>query len=313
MLVPTALIALVAGAAVQVACPVGMTSNEDTSGHCCWPNQAWSASRLVCVGIPICPAGMAAQGETCGCVAGMVVSVDTSGHCCWPDQAWSNARQRCVGLPSCPAGTQAQAETCIPAAVAPPPPAPAVTPPPPPTNVPETVPPAAGNPPPPIAAAAAPPPPAKTEKVVTVMKARTGLLVPGVALLGAFWLLTIVGTGTGQAMCQVDHAGATGICHTDEALAESVVPLIGPFLLYEDVDPYWRRMWRDAGPLPDVVKGLLVISGVVQIAGAGLIVTGALWRKPVEKRVDLGGFGETWVVSAGAGPQGGSFTFAMRF
>ncbi len=46
-------------------CPPGQAVTSDTEGHCCWPGQAWSMTRQVCVGIPQCPAGFAAQGQTC--------------------------------------------------------------------------------------------------------------------------------------------------------------------------------------------------------------------------------------------------------
>src|SRR4051812_1447612 len=46
-------------------CPPGQLIGLDTANHCCWPNQAWSLSRQVCVGIPQCPAGTEAVGETC--------------------------------------------------------------------------------------------------------------------------------------------------------------------------------------------------------------------------------------------------------
>lgn len=49
----------------MVDCPAGQSVTADTAGRCCWPNQVWAASRNVCVGVPLCPEGFAAYGETC--------------------------------------------------------------------------------------------------------------------------------------------------------------------------------------------------------------------------------------------------------
>ncbi len=49
----------------EPACPEGQSRRDDTSGHCCWPDQAWSTEKAHCVGAPTCPHGMAAHGETC--------------------------------------------------------------------------------------------------------------------------------------------------------------------------------------------------------------------------------------------------------
>ncbi len=46
-------------------CPSGQVRSADTAGHCCWPGQAWSRVRQVCVGVPECPAGLQISGETC--------------------------------------------------------------------------------------------------------------------------------------------------------------------------------------------------------------------------------------------------------
>src|SRR5581483_9116810 len=42
-----------------------MAASADTLGHCCWPEQAWSESRQVCVGVPRCPVGWKPQRELC--------------------------------------------------------------------------------------------------------------------------------------------------------------------------------------------------------------------------------------------------------
>lgn len=58
-------VALVAFEARGETCPPGQVKNEDTRDHCCWPNQVWSGKRQACVGIPLCPAPLAVDGETC--------------------------------------------------------------------------------------------------------------------------------------------------------------------------------------------------------------------------------------------------------
>lgn len=108
--------ALSAAAHAAPVCPVGQTITTDTAGHCCWPGQAWSKSRAACVGIPECPMGTQAQGESCvaaACAPGQAVTADTHGHCCWPAQVWSEQRGVCVGIPQCPSGTIANGEQCV--------------------------------------------------------------------------------------------------------------------------------------------------------------------------------------------------------
>jgi serine/threonine protein kinase len=52
----------------EEACPTGQLRGDDTHGHCCWPNQAWSTPKARCVGAPSCPHGTVAKGETCSAV-----------------------------------------------------------------------------------------------------------------------------------------------------------------------------------------------------------------------------------------------------
>lgn len=49
----------------KTKCSSGQVSNADTSGHCCWPGQAWSRSKSKCVGAPDCPSGTHIEGESC--------------------------------------------------------------------------------------------------------------------------------------------------------------------------------------------------------------------------------------------------------
>ena len=98
-------------------CPAGLSATEDTAGHCCWSNQAWAAIRNRCVGIPVCPPGMKARGETCEvkteCDAGKSITSDTAGKCCYPGQVWSVRRTICVGIPACPDGMRVEGEQCV--------------------------------------------------------------------------------------------------------------------------------------------------------------------------------------------------------
>jgi len=51
--------------AAEAACSHGQRQGDDTQGHCCWPEQAWSTSKARCVGLPRCPPGMIGHGEQC--------------------------------------------------------------------------------------------------------------------------------------------------------------------------------------------------------------------------------------------------------
>lgn len=46
-----------------VACGGGQARAED-GVHCCWPGQGWSKSRATCIGVPKCPTGFEAQGDS---------------------------------------------------------------------------------------------------------------------------------------------------------------------------------------------------------------------------------------------------------
>jgi serine/threonine-protein kinase len=50
---------------IDEPCPVGQTRSDDTKGHCCWPEQAWSTSKARCIGAPRCPEGTIAKADTC--------------------------------------------------------------------------------------------------------------------------------------------------------------------------------------------------------------------------------------------------------
>jgi len=61
-------------AAAEAACARGQTRGDDTQGHCCWPEQAWSTSKARCVGLPRCPPGMIGHGEQCVAEPARIVS-----------------------------------------------------------------------------------------------------------------------------------------------------------------------------------------------------------------------------------------------
>jgi hypothetical protein len=64
--------------------------------HCCWPGQAWSSVRQVCVGYPTCPRGFRVEGEAC-------VSPDT-------ERAAADAEQRRLQADRAAAEAAADAE-----------------------------------------------------------------------------------------------------------------------------------------------------------------------------------------------------------
>ena len=47
-----------------ISCETGMVRTDDNV-HCCFAKQGWSGTRNVCVGVPQCPKGLEAEGETC--------------------------------------------------------------------------------------------------------------------------------------------------------------------------------------------------------------------------------------------------------
>jgi len=57
--------AVAASAGGEPACPPGQARTDDTRGHCCWPEQAWSMAGQRCIGKPTCPPGAVARGEEC--------------------------------------------------------------------------------------------------------------------------------------------------------------------------------------------------------------------------------------------------------
>lgn len=46
-------------------CAEGRVTTEQTAGRCCWPGQSWNDTAARCQGPPQCPAGWAAEGDSC--------------------------------------------------------------------------------------------------------------------------------------------------------------------------------------------------------------------------------------------------------
>jgi hypothetical protein len=299
MTLPLMMLASLAFTAAPV-CTGGRTSNPDTKGNCCWPDQVWSATRKVCVGIPRCPENLTAQGEDCIliCPSGMEVGADTAGHCCYPSQVWSGSRQTCVGIPRCPEGLIASGEMCVPAgrsdapSNAPPPPPPSSThSAPPPTAPPPTAPPPSAPPPPPESTLAPIEVPGQTQIIdgLTVppghhvqKQARKGLLIPGIALLGAGWLVSVlVSVGSGIYV-------AFKPSNTCWAYASSVgwIPLVGPpIAIGGQGNPALRsdggRRCVDEQPWYSVGVGVAVVDTIMQWGGLTMMILGLTLRQSV--------------------------------
>ncbi|MBS1148837.1 MAG: hypothetical protein H6Q89_535 [Myxococcaceae bacterium] len=291
----TLTLALLASLALgQTNCPPGQTVSGDTQGHCCWPEQAWSASRQTCVGIPRCPAGLSVQQESCAvvCPPGMAVGSETAGHCCWPAQVWSGSRQACVGIPRCPAGMREQGEACAaqasPADVGPPP----VPPPAPPPTAPPT--PSAEPPPPAVPQAGSPLAPAAAPSAVTLIdglevppghhverRARKGLVVSGAAVLGGGWLISVlVAVGGGIYAAFEPTNTCWGFVST-----VGWIPLVGaPIALLGQSNPALRtdggKQCTQDGLYP-IGVGVGVVSTAMQWAGLTMLVLGLTLRAPV--------------------------------
>ena len=97
-------------------CSDGKVKNQKTHGHCCWPGQSWSRSRLVCIGRADCPSGHIRSDDGIDCHRSECTGgrVDTDGRCCWVGQRWSTADNRCVGPPQCPRDHAARGFECLP-------------------------------------------------------------------------------------------------------------------------------------------------------------------------------------------------------
>ncbi|MGE0786303.1 MAG: hypothetical protein AB7S26_11490 [Sandaracinaceae bacterium] len=57
--------ALLSASTVRAQCAAGRTVTEASAGRCCWPGQSWNDDAARCEGPPACPAGMAAEGDSC--------------------------------------------------------------------------------------------------------------------------------------------------------------------------------------------------------------------------------------------------------
>lgn len=282
------------------SCPPGKSVGPDTQGQCCWPDQVWSGSRKACVGIPRCPHPLTVQGEDCKvvCPAGMEVNADTQGQCCWPGQVWSGSRKSCVGIPQCPAGLQAEGEMCVASAQPAPPP---VAPPPPSSAPPPPAPPPSGT-----AAASAPPPPPSDAPAPLVApttvpgeaqvidgltvppghhiekRMRKGLLIPGIALLGAGWLVSVL-VSVGGGIYTIFEP--TNTCWR---FASSVgwIPLIGPpIAIGGQTDPSLRsdsgRRCTEETTIFTLGAGVAIVDTIMQWGGLTMMILGLTVRQSV--------------------------------
>ncbi|MBK7865355.1 MAG: hypothetical protein IPJ65_43520 [Archangiaceae bacterium] len=330
---------VLSAASSSVACPSGKAVSPDTAGNCCWPQQAWSASRKLCVGTPACPAGLTVKGEDCvvSCEPGREVSADTQGHCCWPQQVWSSSRNQCVGIPRCPAGLEAQGEACAapapaPAVVAPPPPPPpppaAVAPPPPPVPPPPSdAPPPPPPPPLPDAPRAeAPPAPSPVAPAVPSAAPTTpgfhyekqrikGLIIPGAVMLGVGYLLSL--------LVELGAVGWYSAYPENKCWGYVAnwawVPLIGPAVAIDGQKNYHRGERGNLActdePTYPVGVAVAVFDTILQVAGLGLLVTGLVVKRDVQVENEPAPTaakeeGVRWHVSLG-GPGNVGLTFAL--
>jgi hypothetical protein len=123
----------------------------------------------------------------------------------------------------------------------------------------------------------------------TEERAVRGLWLTGLIALPVSWILTWTVASTGL------PTASTGITY-------SYIPLVGPWLmLTEPLNGY---------------DGFAVAMGLVQAAGALMLVLGLTLRETVERREwvigDLGG-GRRIALDAGAGPEGGFGTLTLVF
>ena len=131
-------------------------------------------------------------------------------------------------------------------------------------------------PPPP----AQPPPPPKDDKprviepwepddpppegYVLRSKVNGGAIAGGATLLGVMWLTSIVVGAV--AATEEDDQGIDGDGVESEDFAPMYVPIVGPFVTIGTVEP------GSAG------LGMLIVDGILQVSGAGLIVLGIVDR-----------------------------------
>lgn len=116
-----------------------------------------------------------------------------------------------------------------------------------------------------------PPPPG----YVLEEQVRRGLLIPGIAVVGATYISGVLITGVFQ-----DFPNKTGYL---------AVPLAGPWITMVARDSSCNEdLSTDLDCETDAaVNRLLVLDGLVQAIGAALIVTGVTWTKSVWVREDL--------------------------
>lgn len=212
-----------------------------------------------------------AQDVTQVCQGGRVVTPATAGRCCWPGQVWSNDRARCEGPPACPAGLVPNGDDCQ-AQVVP-------TVPPPPQNTQPTIVYTQQQP-----GYAQPgyyqPAPATQEVDTGRTRPRLGLVISGAAMFAASYLsVAIVGAFA------MDLGNPEG--------GWLLLPVGGPFICIAEC--------FDEG---EGLSAILVLDGLVQLAGLTLFIIGFAAQAPVYERAANDGpqlAVAPWVDEDGAG------------
>lgn len=138
-----------------------------------------------------------------------------------------------------------------------------------------------------------------------VSRVRTGLLVGGLVTFGSMYLISVLTAAMTLDICKlVNNASAKPNCNAPTFL---FVPVAGPFI----------EMGRSASAgISDsaTVMTLLVLDGVVQVAGVAMAVAGIAWPKVILQRNDLGAVGKKTTVATiepvlGGGQNGFKITF----
>ncbi len=222
-------VALAMTSTVSAQCAEGRVANEQTQGRCCWPGQSWNPETALCTGAPTCPAGRVAQGEDCVLQAG-VGAAPGAGTVQVQGQAQGGQVQG-----------QVQTDTSVPQAPA-----------------------GYGQQPAQQQGAygqyqAVPTQPVQTPPMRTVMRPRTGLMVPGFIMFG-------VGYGV---------AVATAVAAEYGWLA---IPFAGPLILISEFD---------SGTHGLAYVGVAAWS-LIQTAGLVMAILGLTLRREVQVRADLG-------------------------
>ena len=94
-----AVLPLIPPAVVDEPCPSGQLRGDDTKGHCCWPEQAWSTTKSRCIGTPRCPDGMIARTDVCTTAPAIAPTTDTVPRFTLDKQAYAPGEQVRIAFP----------------------------------------------------------------------------------------------------------------------------------------------------------------------------------------------------------------------